>query len=83
MNVKKQITNKIEYGLTKKVALFTNARDESHIKEWAAHHLLIGFDYIIIFLAIVWKKKANEFFFLEKKFAIVLKIQIKFVIEKN
>jgi hypothetical protein len=49
MNVKKQITNKIEYGLTKKVALFTNARDESHIKEWAAHHLLIGFDYIIIF----------------------------------
>jgi hypothetical protein len=32
-----------------KVALFTNARDELHIKEWAAHHLLIGFDYIIIF----------------------------------
>jgi len=37
------------YGLTKKVALFTNARDELHIKEWAAHHLLIGFDQIIIF----------------------------------
>ncbi len=37
------------YGLTKKVALFTNARDEPHIKEWAAHHLLIGFDNIIIF----------------------------------
>jgi hypothetical protein len=33
----------------KKVALFTNARDEKHIREWAAHHLLIGFDYIIIF----------------------------------
>lgn len=32
-----------------KVALFTNARDELHIKEWAAHHLLIGFDYITIF----------------------------------
>jgi hypothetical protein len=31
-----------------KVALFTNARDESHIKEWAAHHLLLGFDYIFI-----------------------------------
>jgi hypothetical protein len=30
------------------VALFTNARDEPHIKEWAAHHLLIGFDYIFI-----------------------------------
>jgi len=32
-----------------KVCLFTNARDEKHIKEWAAHHLLIGFDKIIIF----------------------------------
>lgn len=31
-----------------KVALFTNARDELHIKEWAAHHLLLGFDYIFI-----------------------------------
>jgi len=31
------------------VALFTNARDEKHIKEWAVHHLLIGFDLIIIF----------------------------------
>lgn len=39
----------IDYGLTKSVALFTNARDESHIKEWAAHHLLIGFDHIVIF----------------------------------
>jgi hypothetical protein len=32
-----------------KVALFTNARDEKNIKEWAAHHLLIGFDIIFIF----------------------------------
>lgn len=32
-----------------RVVLFTNARDESHIKEWASHHLLIGFDNIIIF----------------------------------
>ena len=31
------------------VALFTNARDEKNIKEWAAHHLLIGFDIIFIF----------------------------------
>ena len=31
-----------------KVALFTNARDEPHIKEWAAHHLLLGFDNIFI-----------------------------------
>lgn len=35
--------------LAKKVILFTNARNETHIKEWAAHHLLIGFDKIIIF----------------------------------
>jgi hypothetical protein len=32
-----------------KVGLFCNARDEKNIKEWAAHHLLIGFDSIIIF----------------------------------
>lgn len=43
------LNTKIHYGLTKSVALFTNARDETHIKEWAAHHLLIGFDHIIIF----------------------------------
>lgn len=33
----------------KNVALFCNARDEKHIREWAAHHLLIGFNRIIIF----------------------------------
>lgn len=33
----------------KKVGLFCNARDEKNIKEWAAHHLLIGFDVIVIF----------------------------------
>ena len=32
-----------------KTILFTNARDENNIKEWVAHHLLIGFDNIIIF----------------------------------
>jgi len=37
------------YGPTKKVMLFTNARNEKNIKEWAAHHLLIGFDKIVIF----------------------------------
>jgi hypothetical protein len=31
------------------VILFTNARDEKHIKEWVAHHLNLGFDYIYIF----------------------------------
>jgi hypothetical protein len=35
--------------ICKNVCLFTNARDEKHIREWAAHHLLIGFDRIFIF----------------------------------
>jgi hypothetical protein len=33
----------------KNVALFCNARDEKHIREWAVHHLLVGFNRIIIF----------------------------------
>jgi hypothetical protein len=33
----------------KSVILFTNARDEPNIAEWVAHHLLLGFDKIIIF----------------------------------
>jgi hypothetical protein len=48
MNIK-NIYKPQNYGQTKSVALFTNARDEKNIKEWAAHHLLIGFDKIIIF----------------------------------
>lgn len=32
-----------------KTILFTNARNEPKLKEWATHHLLIGFDLIIIF----------------------------------
>jgi hypothetical protein len=36
-------------NLVKNVAVFCNARDEKHIREWAAHHLLIGFNRIIIF----------------------------------
>ena len=34
---------------TGKVILFTNARDELKLKEWVAHHLLLGFDFIYIF----------------------------------
>lgn len=49
MEFKNNINKNNIYGITKKVALFTNARDEKHIREWAAHHLLIGFDNIIIF----------------------------------
>lgn len=37
------------YGPTNKVMLFTNARNEKNMKEWATHHLLIGFDIIVIF----------------------------------
>lgn len=32
-----------------KVGLFTNVRDEKHIREWAIHHLLLGVHCIIIF----------------------------------
>jgi len=39
----------MSYNPVKNVALFCNARDEKHIREWAAHHLLIGFNRIIIF----------------------------------
>lgn len=39
----------MSYKPVKNVALFCNARDEKHIREWAAHHLLIGFNRIIIF----------------------------------
>lgn len=42
---KRKTTNR----LANKVGLFCNAMDESNIREWAAHHLLIGFDMIIIF----------------------------------
>lgn len=33
----------------KKIGIFCNARDEKNIKEWAANHLLIGFDSVVIF----------------------------------
>jgi hypothetical protein len=48
-NKKNNYTLSRQIGLITKVALFTNARDETHIKEWASHHLLIGFDIIVIF----------------------------------
>ena len=35
--------------MLQKVVLFTNARDENNMKEWVAHHLLLGFDLIYIF----------------------------------
>lgn len=47
MNLKKN--KKYHYGNFGCVGLFCNARDELNIREWAAHHLLIGFDLIYIF----------------------------------
>jgi|GEM_PF-2142595 len=35
--------------LVGRTILFTNARDEKNIKEWVAHHLILGFDLIYIF----------------------------------
>uniref|UniRef100_A0A6C0LKP8 Glycosyltransferase 2-like domain-containing protein n=1 Tax=viral metagenome TaxID=1070528 RepID=A0A6C0LKP8_9ZZZZ len=32
-----------------RICLFTNVRDEKHIREWIVHHLLIGFTQIVIF----------------------------------
>jgi hypothetical protein len=43
------------------VILFTNARDEKNIKEWAAHHLLLGFDLVYIFDHKSEKPLMNEF----------------------
>ena len=34
---------------SKNLIMFTNARDERHIKEWAAHHLNLGADRLVIF----------------------------------
>jgi hypothetical protein len=51
-NLKNKIPKRIDESLRKKVnrvILFTNVRDEKNMKEWIAHHLLIGFDIIYIF----------------------------------
>jgi hypothetical protein len=48
-NLRKNNLHNKDYGECKKVILFTNARNEKNIKEWAAHHLLIGFSSICIF----------------------------------
>ena len=46
---KKRVNADIVYPPTKKVVLFTNARNEKHLQEWSFHHLLIGFDHVFIF----------------------------------
>ena len=49
LNDVKSYLNKPINLICKEVCLFTNARDEKNIKEWVAHHLLLGFTKIIIF----------------------------------
>jgi hypothetical protein len=50
MKKKPNNNNPLVYSLIcKKVILFANVRDEKNIKEWCAHHLLLGFDAIVIF----------------------------------
>ena len=64
-------TKTINYGLTKNVCLFVNARDEYHIKEWVTHHLLIGFDFICIFDNKSNKSLLNEFKNFDKRVKII------------
>jgi len=67
MNIYKPIVNR----QAKKVGLFCNARDEKNIKEWAAHHLLIGFDIIIIFDHKSQNPLSNVFSKFDKRVIIV------------
>jgi hypothetical protein len=43
------ISDKFRRSDNSSVYLFTNARDEPNISEWIAHHLLLGFDKVIVF----------------------------------
>lgn len=54
----------------KRVILFTNARDEKNIKEWAAHHLLLGFDCVYIFDHKSVKPLATEFSGFDKRVVV-------------
>jgi hypothetical protein len=54
LNLKKKLHKEVDISdsqrkIINRVILFTNARDEKNIKEWASHHLLLGFDIIYIF----------------------------------
>lgn len=49
-----------------KTILFTNARDEKNIKEWVAHHLILGFDLIYIFDHKSIKPISNELYGFKK-----------------
>jgi len=54
-----------------KTMLFTNVRDEKNMKEWCAHHLLLGFDYICIFDHKSQISLQKEFIHFDKRVSIV------------
>lgn len=54
-----------------KVGLFCNARDEKNMKEWATHHLLIGFDIIIIFDHLSEQPLSREFLKFDPRVVII------------
>ena len=54
-----------------KTMLFTNVRDEKNMKEWCAHHLLLGFDYICIFDHKSQNPLQKEFIHFDKRVSIV------------
>uniref|UniRef100_A0A6C0AYK9 Glycosyltransferase family 92 protein n=1 Tax=viral metagenome TaxID=1070528 RepID=A0A6C0AYK9_9ZZZZ len=55
----------------KKKVLFTNARDELSIKEWCAHHLLLGFDCIYIFDHLSKKPIIEELFNFDSRICVL------------
>ena len=54
-----------------KTMLFTNVRDEKNMKEWCAHHLILGFDYICIFDHKSQIPLQKEFIKFDKRISIV------------
>jgi hypothetical protein len=67
MNIYKSKTNRT----AKKVGVFCNARDEKNIKEWAAHHLLLGFDVVVIYDHKSIHPLKNEFSNFDKRVIII------------
>jgi hypothetical protein len=63
-------TNKIMDTSRGPVVLFTNARDEKNIKEWAVHHLLLGFDYVFIFDHKSKKPIKNMFYGFDRRIVV-------------
>ena len=65
----KQLTE-FERKNVNRVILFTNARNEKNMREWAAHHLLLGFDCIYIFDHKSTYPLANDFKNFDKRVVV-------------